>query len=92
MSELNKLVETVGIDRLLHLMVCLACTIIVALVCHKVGETSWVAAAVGSIVAVCVGVTKEMYDFFTDENFDTKDLLADICGAAIGLVVAGVLV
>lgn len=92
MSKFNELTEKIGTDKLLHVLVCLVITILVALVCHKTGETQWVAAAIGGIAAICVGLIKEAYDFLTGESFDAQDLLADCIGAVAGLVAGGVMI
>lgn len=92
MSKFNELVEKIGTDKLLHALVCFVITILVALACHKTGETAWVAAAIGGIAAICVGIVKEVYDFLTGESFDAQDLLADCIGAVAGLVAGGVLI
>lgn len=38
-----------------------------------------------SIVCIGVGVSKELYDEYSYGGFDTKDLLADAVGCAIGI-------
>lgn len=92
MSKFGELTEKIGTDKLLHALVCFVITTLVALACHKTGETQWVAAAIGGIAAICVGIVKEVYDFLTGGSFDAQDLLADCIGAVAGLVAGGVLI
>ncbi|MBQ2175879.1 MAG: hypothetical protein II453_12725, partial [Alphaproteobacteria bacterium] len=41
---------------------------------------------VGACLALIAGVGKEASDYITNRKFDFSDLLADVVGAAIGIV------
>ena len=48
-------------------------------------EMMAVTAAV-SCVALLIGIAKELYDFFSGENFDLHDLEADVIGMLVGVI------
>ena len=82
----------IGNDKIKHAAVCLAITIAVAFAI--MGVCTWygakppkiVCGCVGACLALIAGVGKESADYITNRKFDFSDLLADIVGAAIGIV------
>ena len=82
----------IGNDKVKHAAVCLAITIAVAFAI--MGVCKWYSAeppkivcgAVGACLALIAGVGKEASDYITNRKFDFSDLLADVVGAAIGIV------
>lgn len=82
----------IGFDKVKHAVVCLAITIAVAFAI--IGVCTWygakppkiVCGAVGACLALIAGVGKEASDYITNRKFDFSDLLADVVGAAIGIV------
>lgn len=79
----------VDADKLLHFIVCMLIVLVVARIDTLVWQSGiLLAVAIGGIVAVVIGLIKELVDFFTEKNFDVGDLLADIAGAVAGMVLA----
>ena len=86
--------EKIGFDKVKHAAVCLCITIAVAFAI--MGVTTWyetknevpkiVFGCVGACLALIAGVGKESSDYITNRKFDFSDLLADLVGAAIGIV------
>lgn len=84
----------IGNDKIKHAAVCLAITVAVAFAI--IGVTTWyetkvelpkiVCGCVGACLALIAGVGKEASDYITNRKFDFSDLLADVVGAAIGIV------
>jgi len=82
----------IGFDKVKHAAVCLCITIAVAFAI--MGVTTWygaeppkiVCGLVGACLALIAGVGKEASDYITNCKFDFSDLLADVVGAAIGIV------
>lgn len=92
MNKFDLIVSKIGMDKLVHACVCALITFLVSLsVSVFSSEDAWVCAAVGGMVAVFVGIVKELMDFFNNKPFDTKDLLADIVGSVFGFVAVGLL-
>ncbi len=91
MSRFSQVVEKIGADRILHVLACLIITLVVTLICHKCGEGAWVAAAIGAVVSIVVGIGKELYDFFAGGYVDRGDLAADFAGAMAGMILGGFL-
>ena len=82
----------IGFDKVKHAVVCLAITIAVAFaimgVCtwYNANPPKIVCGLVGACFALIAGVGKEASDYITNRKFDFSDLLADVVGAAIGIV------
>lgn len=80
----------VSSDKYLHILCCL-------LICSLVGAIAgiWMSgietASVGFVIAVLVGVAKELWDKKRGETFDLKDLTADVIGAGIGAILVMIL-
>lgn len=82
----------IGNDKIKHAVVCLAITIAVAFAI--IGVCTWygakppkiVCGCVGACLALIAGVGKEASDYISNRKFDFSDLLADVVGAAIGIV------
>ena len=75
-------------DKILHFSIsAILAGLIGAVLTHFV-EDPQVAIAYGGISTVCLGVLKEMYDQFTEGEFDLKDLATDVAGSAVGTGIA----
>lgn len=89
MFKINDLVNKVGTDKVIHLLVCAIIAQNVATydvtIFHR--ETI-VAAALGVIVAIFIGIGKEVVDFFRNGLFEFKDLKFDCYGAILGGLLA----
>ena len=77
----TRIVDKFGTDKLLHAEICAFIAAVVTAYTHN--------ALIGAVVAIAVGVLKELYDKSTGEEFDWKDLAADAVGSVFGAVVTG---
>lgn len=75
-NVITKIVDKVGSDKVMHVETCA----LIAVVAKRCSGS----AVIGFVVALGVGLLKEMYDKATGEEFDWKDVAADAMGAAIG--------
>ena len=68
---INWFIKTIGVDRLLHFLVC-------AVVVFTLAQFApvWV----GILVAFVLGIAKEVYDAEFGNGADVVDLLADVAG------------
>lgn len=73
---ITKIVDKVGSDKVMHVETC-ALVAVVAKRCTG-------SAAIGFVVALGVGLLKELYDKSTGEEFDWRDVAADAVGAVVG--------
>ena len=78
---MTRIVDKFGTDKLLHAEICAFIAAVVTAYTHN--------ALIGAVVAIAVGVLKELYDKSTGEEFDWKDLAADAVGSVFGAVVTG---
>lgn len=76
---ITKIVDKVGSDKVMHMETC-ALIAVVAKRCLG-------SAAIGFVVALGVGLLKELYDKATGEDFDWKDVAADAVGAVVGVLI-----
>lgn len=92
MNKFDYIVSKIGMDKLVHALVCALIAFLVSLaVCVFFNDGAWVCAAIGGMTAFFVGLVKELVDFFCNKPFDTKDLLADGVGSVIGFFIVGLL-
>lgn len=77
----TRIVDKVGTDKVMHAETCAFISSVVSVYAHN--------ALIGAIAAIVVGVLKELYDKSTGEEFDWKDLAADVVGAVFGSVAVG---
>lgn len=94
MKKLYDLIENVfGMDKVAHFFGVAFVAVLVSLVFAKVdtGDTSWVYAFEGLVAGVIVAVLKEIFDFFNNRTFDTKDILAGFVGAFVSFLFVGLL-
>lgn len=75
---ITKIVDKVGSDKVMHAETCALISAAVTRYAHN--------AIVGVLVALGVGVLKELYDMTTGEEFDWRDVAADAVGAVAGAV------
>jgi VanZ family protein len=93
MKELYNLIENkIGIDKVAHFLGIALIAVAMALVFAKTTPdlVSWCYGAMGAVAGAVVAVLKEVFDFFNNRKFDTKDILAGIAGCVVALVVVGI--
>ena len=92
MFKINDLVNKVGTDKFIHLLVCIIIAETVA-VCDVTifNRSAIIAATLGVIVAIFIGIGKEVIDFFRNGLFDVNDLKFDTYGAFVGGLLALIL-
>lgn len=85
----QKLVAKVGADRLVHLFLSVAATLIGAMILLRVFVCmpAWVAALISAVVVFLVGVAKEDADEEYGGGFDKVDLTWGAAGCVVGFVV-----
>ena len=92
MFKINDLVNKVGTDKFIHLLVCIIIAENVATYDAQVfNRSSIVAAIVGIVTAIVIGIGKEVIDFFRNGLFDVNDLKFDTYGAFVGGLLALIL-
>ena len=90
-KALNRKVEVVPQDKMLHFTTCLLIGFWAAKGMYLLTGSRCISFLIGAFAAIIVGVWKEISDANKpDDYFDPKDLLADIYGAAIGAAMASV--
>ena len=90
----QRVVATVGVDRLVHLFLCFAVTVMGAMALCRAFATLpvWVAALTSAVAVFAVGLRKERADAEYGGGFDRTDLLMDGIGCVAGFVVSVALV
>lgn len=85
----QKLVAKVGADRLVHLFLSVAATLVGALVlCRTFAMLPvWVAAGISALATFALGLRKERADAEYGGGFDKVDLMWGAAGCAVGFVV-----
>lgn len=80
---------TIQKDKVMH---CVACVLIVVLVtkantlvCHG---PAWASVWLGAMVALATACAKEVHDMVSGGVFDLMDIVADVCGVAVGVLLA----
>lgn len=74
-------------DKYVHFIVCLIGTFLLAALIHFIGATVIVSTIISAVVFFLIGVAKELVDkYYRGEIFDKKDLLADLIGLIVGIV------
>lgn len=73
---ITKIVDKVGSDKVMHVETC-ALMSVMAKRCSG-------SCVIGAAVALGVGLLKELYDAATGEEFDWKDVVADVVGVVVG--------
>ena len=92
MFKINDLVNKVGTDKFIHLLVCIIIAENVAAYdAHIFNRSAIIAATLGVIVAIFIGIGKEVIDFFRNGLFDVNDLKFDTYGAFVGGLLALIL-
>ncbi len=89
----QKLVAKVGADRLVHLFLSVAATLVGALVlCRTFAMLPvWVAAGISALATFALGLRKERADAEYGGGFDKVDLMWGAAGCAVGFVVCVIL-
>lgn len=85
----QKLVAKVGADRLVHLFLSVAATLVFAMVmcCNFAMLPVWVAAGISALATFALGLRKERADAEYGGGFDKVDLMWGAAGCAVGFVV-----
>ena len=92
MFKINDLVNKVGADKFIHLLVCIIIAENIATYDAQVfNRNAIVATIVGIVTAIIIGIGKEVIDFFRNGLFDVNDLKFDTYGAFIGGLLALIL-
>ena len=77
-----------NLDKTCHALACALITIVITGMMLKVTESLVFSVIGGAVVAVLVGVYKELVDKYDGEEFDKMDLLADCIGTVIGVILS----
>lgn len=92
MFKINNLVDKVGTDKFIHLLVCVIIAENVATYDAEIfNRNAIVATAIGVITAIIISVGKEVIDFIRKGLCDLNDLKFDCYGAIIGGLLALIL-
>lgn len=92
MFKINDLVDKIGADKFIHLLVCVIIAENVATYDAEIfNRSAIVAAAIGAITAIIIGVGKEVIDFIRNGLFDLNDIKFDCYGAILGGLLALIL-
>lgn len=92
MFKINDLVNKVGTDKFIHLLVCIIIAENAAICDAELfNRSAIIAAAIGIVVAIIIAIGKEVIDLFRGHSFDVKDLKFDTYGAFIGGLLALIL-
>lgn len=85
----QKLVAKVGADRLVHLFLSVAATLVGALVlCRTFAMLPvWVAALISALATFALGLRKERVDADYGDGFDKVDLTWGAAGCAVGFII-----
>lgn len=92
MFNINDLINKVGTDKFIHLLICVVIAENIAIYDADIfNRSAIIAATLGVIVAIIIGIGKELIDFFRNGLFDLKDLKFDCYGAILGGLLAFIL-
>ena len=92
MFKINDLVNKVGTDKFIHLLVCIIIAENVATYDAQVfNRSAIISAIIGIVTAIVIGIGKEVIDLFRNGLFDVNDLKFDTYGAFIGGLLALIL-
>ena len=78
-----------NLDKVAHFAISIVLTIVFgAIFFHTTaGATILNAAVGGAFASLGLGIAKEVYDYIIVRNLDLKDLLADLIGSAVGVII-----
>ena len=78
-----------NLDKVAHFAISIVLTIVYgAILFHTTaGATILNAAVGGAFASLGLGIAKEVYDYIIVRNLDLKDLLADLIGSAVGIII-----
>lgn len=77
--------STIPVDKYIH---CIVSMIVASILMHILPFGSIVGFVLSVLLAIAVGVAKELYDKKDYGLFDKKDIYADIIGAFIGTLMS----
>ncbi len=76
----------IGQDKIFHMTTCfLILMSVTAISLHSHGKLA--AILLGAGISLFAGVAKELFDKWRGEKFDWVDVLADVAGIAIGIMI-----
>ena len=78
-----------NLDKVAHFDISIVLTIVLgAVFFHTTAGAAILNAAVcGAFASLGLGIAKEVFDYIRVRNFDLKDLLADLIGSAVGVII-----
>ena len=76
-----------GIDVYIHIICVMCVALVVTDACLICGAGSIQSGCIGAFVGLIAGFLKEVYDKKTTGIFDAKDLVADLIGAVLFLLI-----
>ena len=88
--ELQKVYNCIAsnIDKICHALASLVIVLFLALLLHKMGFGAMPSRVISVCAAYIIGIGKELIDHRKmKEDFDKKDVTADIAGIAIGFFI-----
>lgn len=85
---LDWLLDHIGLDKLRHFGICLVIAAFGGLLAILLGGNTASAVFTALYSAIGVGLCKEFADWQHDCEFGLWDLLADVCGAIVGALLA----
>lgn len=92
MFKINDLVDKIGADKFIHLLVCVIIAENVATYDAQLfNRNAIVAAAIGAITAIIIGIGKEVIDFIRNGLCDLNDIKFDCYVAILGGLLALIL-
>lgn len=92
-DKLLVLLTSFGCDRWVHLVMCLVASWATATAFNVVAMMSSlhtervIAGLIGVLVGALIAILKEVYDYKTEELFDSADLSAGLIGVALFFIV-----
>lgn len=77
-----------NIDKICHALASLVIVLFLTLLLHKAGFGTMWSRVISICIAYTIGIGKELFDHRNmKEDFDKKDVAADIIGIAIGFLI-----
>ena len=76
-----------GIDVYIHIICVMCVALVITDTCLICGAGGVQAGVIGAFVGLVAGFVKEVYDSKTTGFFDSKDLVADLIGAVLFLLI-----
>lgn len=84
---IGKWLCSVESDKYVHLLVCVLIVFLVGQLCHLFIGSMLICTGIGFCCGVVVGVLKELHDSIRDKEWCYSDLVADLTGLLLGVIV-----